>query len=117
MAWCFGSHRCITVGAGLILLSAIVCTANARQIRGTFDVSIRLSTPSASFSAAAFCGVGTGSQVVKISCNQGGYNFMAYLIQNQLVVDGEQSVGFGASTGYRVVSVADREYIEMTVGW
>jgi hypothetical protein len=109
--------------------------AQAAQTTATFDVLIKLqpstgvctsSNAAGSFGATVTVVCGT-SNVVGISAaasatpfapvHGGAYRFLTHISKDNLSATLDAYSGVGTSTAFRVVSLADRQYIEMTVGW
>lgn len=104
------ASKLLALAAAMVLPSAPV---RALQAAATFSVSITLHAAPQSGS----CGTGGVGDQVTVACSSGSYRFMANLKNDELSVSGDAYAGTGTSTAYRLVSLADRQYIEMTVGW
>ena len=121
----------IALGVALTLVGA-----QAAQTSATFDVLIKLqpstgvctsSNATGSFGATVtvVCGTSTvtgisaagGSVMPFVPVHGGAYRFLTHISRDQLSATLDAYSGVGTSTAFRVVSLADRQYIEMTVGW
>jgi hypothetical protein len=99
----------------MLALAMVVPSApvQAMKANATFDVSITLRSAPQTGS----CGTGSADNPGTVVCSSGNFRFMAHLKKDELSVTGDGYAGTGTSTAYRVVSLHDRQYIEMTVGW
>jgi hypothetical protein len=116
-------------------MALTVAPVYGAQVTATFDVVIKLQTNtgvcSSSNATGAFgatvtlvCGTGlvtgisaAGSAMSFVPVHGGAYRFLTHISGDQLSATLDSYSGVGTSTAFRVVSVADRQYIEMTVGW
>jgi hypothetical protein len=115
------------------LLLALVAGAHAASVPAQFDVMIQLtaasSRPQTGSCAPALgamptivCETRLTSSALPIASSAGltarlggGYRFISYA--SGLPGSLDIYTGAGTSTAFRLVNWADREYIEMTVGW
>ena len=107
----------------------VVCGIRSNPPGGSFtnspDTGSGTQTPAASTGAATDTpGASNGTSLPlagvprsNLPIPSAAYRFVTFISGNQLpgIVDAYTSGG--TSTAFRVVSLADREYIEMTVGW
>jgi hypothetical protein len=104
------ASKLLALAAAMVLPSMPVY---ALQAAATFNVSITLHPTPQSGS----CGTGGIDSQVTVACSSGRYRFMANLKNDELSMSGDGYAGTGTSTAFRLVSLVDRQYIEMTVGW
>jgi hypothetical protein len=104
------ASKLLALSAALVLPSIPV---QAVQTAATFDVSINLHAAPQSGS----CRTAESANEASIACSTGNFHFMANLKNDELSISGDGYAGTGTSTAYRLVSLVDRQYIEMTVGW
>jgi hypothetical protein len=111
-----GRPRWVAASKMLALAAAMVLPyvpVRALQAAATFNVSITLHPAPQTGS----CGTDGVGDKVTVACSSGSYRFIANLKKDELSMSGDGYAGTGTSTAYRLVSLLDRQYIEMTVGW
>jgi hypothetical protein len=114
----------------------------AAQTSSSFNVTVTLQSAAGSGGNAGVCrtdtGVGTFGAAVTVVCgtppvtgsdgaaqpgsswrpiNSGAYRFLTHVVSRELSGTIDSYPGAGTSTAFRVVNLAGREYVEMTVGW
>ncbi len=123
-----------------LLPGAWFSTCLAAQSSAPFIVSVNLNKPAIS-SNTGLCssntGVGTFGATVTVVCGTGivtgleavatgmpgkpthggAYRFLTRVSSDNMSRTVDSYTGAGTSTAYRIVSLAGRDYIEMTVGW
>lgn len=132
--------RCPAAGLLLVMgagLAAVPAQALGAQASAQFDVMINLLSPEKQIqtglcdsikavvtttSPAIVCNFTTGRDILSTlpakpswPYEGRGYRFISYITGPAGSVD--IYTGAGTSTAFRLVNWADREYIEMTVGW
>ena len=122
------------------LPAAWLSPSMAAQSSAGFIVSVNLNKPAIS-SAIGLCssntGVGAFGATVTVVCGTGivtgleavatglprkpthggAYRFLTRISSDSLSGTVDTYTGAGTTTAYRIVSLAGRDYIEMTVGW
>ena len=123
-----------------LLLGAWLSPGMAAQSSAPFIVSVNLNRPAIS-SVTGLCssntGVGAFGATVTVVCGTGivtsleavatgiprqpthggAYRFLTRVSSDNMSGTVDSYTGAGTSTAYRLVSLAGRDYIEMTVGW
>jgi hypothetical protein len=133
------------VRVGALFMVATLCIsqspANAREAAAQFTVSVTLQSADGSGGNAGVCrmdtGVGAFGAAVTVVCgtpgtgsdgtlppgtfwrpiNSDAYRFLTHVVSRELSGTIDSYAGVGTSTAFRVVNLAGREYVEMTVGW
>jgi hypothetical protein len=127
-----------TLGLALVL-GSLSLPNDAAQISSSFNVTVTLQSAAGSGGNAGVCrtdtGVGTFGAAVTVTCgtpgnggaaqpgsswrpiNSGAYRFLTHVVSRELSGTIDSYAGAGTSTAFRVVNLAGREYVEMTVGW
>jgi hypothetical protein len=122
------SRSCGALGPGLALALAFFgAPAHAGQNVGTFDVKISLDAPAVDSCGTANVGGGSlavvcgnpASGASKVAAADtgatGGYRLLTR--REDAIVSADAFGGAIATTAVRVLNVAGRQFIEMTVGW
>jgi hypothetical protein len=108
--------------------------ASAREVASHFSVSVTLRSAAGSGGNAGVCrtdtGVGSFGAAVTVVCGTtpergsswlpisgDAYRFLTHVVSRELSGTIDSYAGVGTSTAFRVVNLAGREYVEMTVGW
>lgn len=107
---------------GIALVAGAGTLFAAMPVSQSFRVKVTLNSQEASVTAQCATTPEPGSGRVKLNCstpatrNTSLYHLNVYRAGEWLgTVDGE--MGTGTVTSWRIVHVANREYLEMTVGW
>jgi hypothetical protein len=123
---------------GLVLGTASM-TNEAAQTGASFTVAVKVQPAIESVSGLCRSNTGTGAfgATVTVVCGTGvvtavegigrgmpwipthggAYRFLTHISKENLAGTIDSYAGVGTSTAFRVVSLAGREYVEMTVGW
>ena len=122
-----------------LLPGAWLSPGMAAQSSAAFTVSVTLNKPASSTTGlcSSNTGVGAFGATVTVVCGTGivtgleavatgmprtpthggAYRFLTRVSSDNLSGTVDSYTGAGTSTAYRLVSLAGRDYIEMTVGW
>jgi hypothetical protein len=115
-------------------------TAPSHAARSSVGFDIAVTPVLAADGGTGFCrssaGTGAFGATVTVACNTGtvtdieatgrrswlpthggAYRYLIRVTSYDLLATIDSYVGAGTSTAFRVVSLAGREYVEMTVGW
>lgn len=134
------SRAALAPRAGWIVLglaAALALSAHAAQSGASFAVSVNLLERAATGLCRSDTGAGAYGATVTVVCatgtvtgieavgrgmpwvptHGGAYRYLTRVSSDDLSGTVDSYTGSGTSTAFRIVSVAGREYVEMTVGW
>ena len=119
-------HRPSLRRQGALALALVASGAStfaaAPPMNNAFRVTVTLSAAAAPPTAQCSSSIEPGSNKIVVACSEPKaprdiprYILHVYRAGEWLPVDGQ--MGTGTLTSWRIVHVADREYLEMMVGW
>lgn len=113
------AHRPLTVSAcGLaVALGLWALPGMAAPAHSSFDVTVNLKTEDAAPVTGLCTVLGPFADRVTVACSAANLRFQ--LVSRTDVLPGSEvgDAGTGVATSWRMVSIGNREYIEMTVRW
>lgn len=107
-------RRLLTRPLLLALAAAGLFTASADAGQASAALHLTINLAGAGLQSGT---CGTGRDAATVQCKSGPYGFFAFVKKDNVWVVGDDYARLSTSTAYRVVSLADWQYIEMTVGW